>query len=86
MVRSNGRVFTQPRIMAVIDIVMRDEMIAVSPVIAYLQADEKEALRDLAYARSTSISKILRALVQAEIAVAGKKTAKGTRSTGRRAA
>ena len=50
-------------------------MIAVSPVIAYLQADEKEALRALAYARRTSISKVIRSLVQAEICASDNRTA-----------
>lgn len=72
--------------MALNDTVMRDEMTAISPVIAYLHADEKEALRALAYARRSSISKVLRDLVQAEIAVTGKKTAKAASAARRRAA
>lgn len=54
-------------------------MTAITPVIAYLQNDEKEALRDLAHVRRTSVSKVLRSLVRAELAVTGKRTAAGRR-------
>ena len=66
--------------MLVIDDVMGNEMTAISPVITYLQNDEKEALRALAHVRRTSISKVLRALVRAELAVTGNRTAKASKS------
>lgn len=59
-------------------------MPAISPVIAYLLADEKEALRVLAHSRRTSVSKVLRTLIQAELAVARKRTTKN--ATKRRSA
>ena len=59
-----------------------NEMTAITPMIAYLQNDEKEALRALAHVRRTSISKVLRALVRAELAVTGNRTATGSRKIG----
>lgn len=47
-------------------------MTAISPVMAYLQEDEKEALRALAHVRRTSVSKLLRALVRTELSAANK--------------
>lgn len=56
-------------------------MTAISPVMAYLQEDEKEALRALAHVRRTSVSKVLRALVRAEL-VATEKTRRPARRAG----